>query len=246
MPVVEMTSGNMGAGLAIVCAQFGNPFYAVMSRGNSPARRKMMEALGAKVVLVDQVDGEPGKFTEEDIKHASKEAVEMSHVVSGFYVDQFNNLSSRTAHYNHTGPEIYQEFGDDLSAFVAAVGSGGTFLGTSMYLKEKNPDIICAAVEPEGCEVLAGKEIVSSKHLMQGIGYGKIVKESLLWHDRYADRYLAVSSEEAAHYKELLASKEGIHVGYSAAANVCAAIKLRESGVEGKICTILCDTGFKY
>ena len=236
----------MGAGLAIVCAQFGNPFYAVMSKGNSPERRKMMEAFGAKVVVIDQVDGTPGKVTENDVRHAELEAKKLSEQHQAFYVDQFNNLSSLTAHYNHTGPEIYSEFGETLSAFVAAVGSGGTFLGTSMFLKKQNPNIICAAVEPAGVEVLAGKEITEPKHLMQGIGYGKMVKESKMWKDGYADRFLAVSSEEAKHYKELLAAKEGLHVGYSAAANVCAALKLRESGIEGNICTILCDTGFKY
>ena len=80
---------------------------------------------------------------------------------------------------------------------MAAVGSGGTFLGTSMYLKEQNPNIICAAVEPQGVEVLAGKDIVDPKHLMQGIGYGKLVKESRMWRDGVVDTFLAVSSQEA-------------------------------------------------
>ena len=106
-----------------------------MSRGNSEARRVMLENLGAQVVLVDQVDGSPGKVTGKDIEAAEERAKEIAQELGAYYVDQFNNESSVTAHFNHTGPEIYQEMGDSLGAFVAGIGSGGTFIGTSKYLK---------------------------------------------------------------------------------------------------------------
>lgn len=245
-PVVEMTSGNMGSGLAVVCNMYGNPFTAVMSEGNSPARIKMLESFGAGVVLVPQVDGSPGHVTGNDINAATERAIALAKESKAFYVDQFNNPSSVSAHFNGTGPELWQDLGKELTAFVAAVGSGGTYIGISKYLKQQNENIICAAVEPEGAEVLAGKPIVNSRHNMQGIGYGIMVPH---WEKSLVDHYLAVNSEEAAYYRALLAKKEGLYVGFSAAANVCAAVKLIENGLAGlspTVATVLCDSGLKY
>ncbi|MBN2323253.1 MAG: cysteine synthase family protein [Spirochaetes bacterium] len=244
--VVEMTSGNMGAGLAVVCNLFHNPFTAVMSEGNSPARVKMLEALGAGVVLVSQVDGTPGRVTGKDIEAAIEKAVALAEEKDGFYVDQFNNLSSINAHYRGTGPEIWNDLDGDISAFVAAAGSGGTFVGTSKYLKERNSSIFCATVEPAGARVLAGYPITDPKHVIQGIGYGIQLPH---WEPELVDEYLSVTNEEAVRYRELLAHKEGLFVGFSAAANVCAAVKLVECGKIGahpKVVTVLCDTGLKY
>ncbi len=244
--VVEMTSGNMGAGLAVVCNMRGNPFIAVMSEGNSVARVRMLEGFGAKVVLVPQVDGSPGQVTGKDIAAATNEAIAIASGNGGFYVDQFNNPSSISAHYRGTGPEIWQDLNGKLSAFVAAAGSGGTFNGTSKYLKEKNTNVFCAAVEPDGARVLAGYPITNPKHIMQGIGYGIKLPH---WDSTLVDQYLSVDNDEASHYRQLLAQKEGLYVGYSAAANVCAAVKLIESGKLGSnptVATILCDTGLKY
>ncbi len=241
-----MTSGNMGAGLAVVCNIYGNPFTAVMSAGNSSARVKMLQSLGANVVLVKQIDGSPGYVTGSDINAATKAAIEYSKKYNAFYVDQFNNDSSINAHFDGTGLEIWNDLGSELDAFVAAVGSGGTFIGTSKLLKDKSKRIICAAVEPEGAEILAGKPIIEPKHNMQGTGYGIIVPH---WEPELVDVYLSVSSEEAAFYRQKLAEKEGLYVGFSAAANVCASIKLIESGKAGKspsVATVLCDTGLKY
>ena len=245
-PVVEMTSGNMGAGLAVVCNLFGNPFSAVMSQGNSPARAKMLEGFGANVVLVPQVDGDAGMVTGKDIEAATIKAKELADETGGFYVDQFNNPSSIAAHYRGTGPEIWSALNSQLTAFVAAAGSGGTFIGTSKYLKQQNAKIFCATVEPVGARVLAGKPIINAKHIIQGIGYGIKLPH---WEGQLVDKYLSVGDEEVIFYKELLAQKEGLYVGYSAAANVCASIKLIESGALGKsplVATVLCDTGLKY
>lgn len=245
-PVVEMTSGNMGAGLAVACAVMGNPFFAVMSEGNSPERLKMLRGFGAEVVLVPQVDGSPGKVTGADVKRATEVAVHLSQEKGAFYADQFNNPSSTLAHERTTGPEIWADLKNEISAFVAAVGSGGTFVGTSRFLKRQKRDIFCAAVEPEGAEVLNGKVVTKPKHLIQGTGYGAVPPH---WEPSLADEILAVSDEEASAYKDLLGSKEGLFVGYSAAANVAAAVKLLASGKLPKgatVVTILCDTGLKY
>ena len=111
-------------------------------------------------------------MTGNDIWAAQEKAKLYASENDAFYVDQFNNISSVRAHYLNTGPEIYEHFGDNLTAFVASVGSGGTFIGTSTFLKEQSRSILTACVEPKGSEVLAGKPITRAKHIMQGTGYG--------------------------------------------------------------------------
>ena len=244
--VVEMTSGNMGAGLAVVCNVLGHPFVAVMSAGNSSERVRMLEALGTEVVLVPQVDGAPGQVTGADVKAAAEAARRLARERGALYVDQFHNPSSVAAHEHGTGPEIWDALGDRLDAFVSIVGSSGTFTGTARFLKGRRPEIVCAAVEPEGCEPLAGRRIRKPRHLLQGTGYGVVPPH---WEPELADVLLTVSDEEATRSRRLLATKEGLHVGFSAAANVCAAVKLLASGrlrEEATVVTILCDTGLKY
>lgn len=244
--VVEMTSGNMGSGLAVVCNLFRNPFIAVMPSGNSHARVKMLEALGAKVILVPQVDGTQGQVTGSDIEAAVIKAKEITQETQGFYVDQFNNIGSVLAHFENTGPEIWRDMNGEIDAFLAAVGSGGTFVGCSRYLKCKKTNIHCVAVEPLGQEILAGKNIYKQKHIIQGTGYGFIPPH---WENNLVDSFIAVSDEEAAQYRKLLAHREGLDVGFSSGANVCAAIKLLESRslpTNANVVTILCDLGLKY
>lgn len=247
--VIEMTSGNMGSGLAVVCGVLGHPFTAAMSAGNSPQRARMLEALGAEVVLVPQVDGRPGEVTGADIQAATEVAVELAGRRGAFYVDQFHNPSCLAAHEEGTGPEIWDDLGGRggrLDAFVAIVGTGGTFLGTSRYLKRQRPGILCVAVEPAGAEILAGKPPVKLKHRLQGTGYALIPPQ---WDPALADLFLAVSDDEATEWRRLLAVREGLHVGFSSGANVCAAARLLASGrlpAEATVVTILCDTGLKY
>jgi cysteine synthase A len=241
-----MTSGNMGAGLAVVCNVFGHPFIATMSEGNSPARAKMLRALGAEVVLVPQADGTPGRVTGADIGAAIGRAEEIVRDRGAYYVDQFNNPSCVLAHEEGTGREIAEAAGADLAGFVACVGTGGTFIGVSRYLRRWRSDMHCCAVEPLGAEVLACMEITKPDHLLQGTGYGIVPPQ---WEPELADGFISVSDEEATVFLAKLAEREGLFVGYSAAANVCAAVKVIESGKLGGdpvIATILCDTGLKY
>lgn len=137
-------------------------------------------------------------------------------------------------------------FKGEVDAFVSMVGSGGTFIGTSTYLKEKRSLVKCYTVEPKGCEILAGKAITKTQHLLQGTGYGIIPPH---WNTSIADGYISVSDKEAADMKERLARIEGVYVGYSSAANVVASVKLIKSDLfcsPPNIVTVLCDTGFKY
>lgn len=245
MPVMEMTSGNMGAGLAVVCGAFGNPFTAFMSMGNSPARVKILKALGAEVVLVPQVNGEPGKVTGDDIAKAEEVAKETVLKQNGFYADQFNNPSSVRAHYNTTGPEIYSELNGRLDAFIAIVGSGGTFIGTSGYLKSRLPTVKCIPVEAEKAAIIKTGKVIDPKHIIQGTSYGYIPPQ---WNSSLVDEVITVSDDEVADTKEALGKIEGLFVGFSSGANVAAAIKFlrRFNNENTSVATILCDSGFKY
>ena len=197
-------------------------------------------------MLVDQIDGVPGQVTGQDIAAAEALAHRLAMERGAYYVDQFHNSGGIDAHERTTGPELMQQCNHALGAFVALVGSGGTFCGVSRYLKRQRSEIRCIAVEPEGAEVLAGKPVRKTRHLLQGVGYGKVPP---LWQPHVADGFLAVADDEAIETKRLLAQREGLHVGYSAAANVCAAIKLARAGALGAVptvATVLCDTGLKY
>lgn len=242
-PVVEMTSGNMGAGMAVVCKQYGNPFYAVMSEGNSVERRKALKALGAEVILTKQVDGTEGMVTGKDIFYAGEVAQQFAKEKNAFFADQFNSPASITAHYNTTGPEIWEDL-PQVDAFVSIVGSGGTFIGTSQYLKEQNPAIKCIAVEPANAAILKTGQVKSPKHIIQGTGYGFIPPH---WEEELADDIITVTDEEVRAMTTRLSQEQGLYVGYSAGANVVAAIKFMEKNPTIKnLVTILCDTGYKY
>lgn len=245
-PVVEMTSGNMGAGLAVVCAVKGNPFTAVMSAGNSPERARMLRALGAEVVAVPQVDGVPGSVTGADIDAAARHARALARARGAYYVDQFADDAGTLVHEHATGPEIWRDAGGAVDAFVSVVGTGATFMGVSRFLKSRDPRVRCFAVEPAGARALAGQPVTEPRHLLQGAGYGTVPPR---WDRALVDGHLAVTDDEAIRWRQLLAEYEGLYVGYTAAANVCAASTLLRSGAVprgGTVVTILCDTGLKY
>ncbi len=241
--VVEMTSGNMGSGLAVVCRRFGNPFTAVMPEGNSPERIRLLKALGAEVIVTRQVNGREGMVTGKDIEYASKVAKDLASERGGFYVDQFRNPSGVKAHFETTGPEILAGL-PNLDAFVTAVGSGGTFTGTSRYLKSRNRQIRCVAVEPANAAILKTGKIKDPRHIIQGVGYGLIPPH---WDPELADDIVTVSDDEVRTMTRRLSGEQGLFAGYSSGANVAAAIKYAQShGAVKTIATILCDTGFKY
>ena len=246
MPVVEMTSGNMGAGLAVACAALGHPLLVTMSAGNSPARARMLEGLGAEVILVPQVDGAPGQVTGADVQAAADMAAALARERGGFYVDQFNAVECIAAHEAGTGREILEQLGRPADGWVAAVGTGCTFMGVARAMKAASAATVCAAVEPLGCEVLAGQPVSKARHLIQGTSYGAVPPH---WDASLMDLSLAVTDEEAEAWRRKLAVREGLYVGYSAAANVCAAVKLLQSGrlrADAVVATVLCDTGLKY
>ena len=150
------------------------------------------------------------------------------------------------AHETTTGPEILKQIGGPVDGWIAAVGTKCTFIDVAKTLKAVNSATICAAAEPEGSEPLVGKKIVKSRHIVQGIGYGLVPPH---WDPELMDMSLTVTDAEVEHWRRQLAVKEGLYVGYSAAANVCAAVKLLGSDQirpNATVATILCDTGMKY
>jgi len=245
-PVVELTSGNAGTGLAIVCAVKGYPFVAVMSRGNSEERARMMAALGAEVVLVDQLpESEPGRVSGGDLEMVERETRRIVDERGAFRADQFVLEGSRRAHYLHTGPELIEQSGGSIGVFCDFVGSGGTFGGCAAALKEHDPLIRCYVVEPETAAVLAGKEITDPGHPIQGGGYSmpalKFIEPELV------DGYLQVSASDAVETARKLARIEGIFAGFSSGANVAAALQLLRGEERGKtVGVMICDSGLKY
>jgi cysteine synthase len=244
--VVELTSGNTGTGLAIVCAVKGHPFVAVMSKGNSIERVRMMRALGAEVVLVDQLpSSKPGQVSGGDLERVAQKAEQLVRERGAFRADQFSLQSNFRAHYLHTGPEILEQCGGQVDAFCDFVGTGGSFAGCAARFKEHDPKIRCYVIEPAGAAALAGVPITNPDHRIQGGGYA-MANLKMLRPDQ-VDGYLTVTDEQAIACARRLAKEEGLFVGYSSGANLAAALQLLQTSHAGQtIAILMCDSGLKY
>ncbi|GAB5468716.1 MAG: cysteine synthase family protein [Rhodospirillales bacterium] len=244
--VVELTSGNMGTGLAIVCALKDYPFVAVMSEGNSEERARMMRALGAEVVLVAQSPGSwPGQVSGPDLALVEAEAARQTEARHAFRADQFLRSGAWLAHLQGTGPELWEQSDGEIDAFVDFVGSGGTLAGVTAALKARKPAIRCYAVEPEGAAALSGAPITKPNHPIQGGGYALSDPEFLK--DVPLDGFLTVTGAEAKETAQALAREEGIFCGFSAGANVAAALQLLAGPHSGQsVAVVICDSGLKY
>jgi len=244
--VIELTSGNTGTGYALVCAIKGYPFVAVMSEGNSMERARMMAALGARVILVDQAPGAPpGQVSGESLALVERETQRLTEELDAFRADQFSLEGNWRSHYLHTGQEILEQTAGEIDAFCDFVGSGGSFAGISRALREKIPTVKCYIVEPESAAVLAGRRITNPDHKIQGGGYS--MRDLKFLEGIKIDGYIQVSNEEAIRTARRLAREEGIFAGFSAGANVAAALRLLRGDLKGKtIVCLLCDSGLKY
>ncbi|GIX07523.1 MAG: cysteine synthase [Candidatus Poribacteria bacterium] len=243
--VVELTSGNTGIGLAIACAIKGYRMIAVMSEGNSVERRRLLEAFGAEVVLVPQAgSSEPGKVSGEDLQRVEQKAQELTRKLKAFRADQFNNPSNARAHELGTGREIWEQTEGRVNAFVASVGTGGSFVGIARALKARSPAVRCYVVEPETAPYFSQGRITNPRHRIQGTGYGIY---PAFWDESLVDGYLTVSDEEAIETARRLARREGILGGFSTGANVAAALQLAARlPAEATVVTLAPDTGMKY
>lgn len=244
--VVELTSGNTGTGLSLVCKAKGHPFVAVMSEGNSRERARMMRALGAEVIQVPQCEGSvKGQVSGQDLALVEKRTNELVKELGAFRADQFKLDSSYRAHLLHTAEEMWEQSGGNIDCFVDFVGSGGTFEGCAEGLKSHRPEIRCYIAEPENAAVYAGRPLVNEgRHRVQGCGYAMDLPKIKM---QFVDGTVQVSDEDACRMARDLARLEGTFVGISAGANVSAAVQLLREKEKGKtIILTLNDSGLKY
>ncbi len=242
--VVELTSGNMGTGLAIVCGVMGHPFVAVMSDGNSEERARMMQALGAEVVRVPQVEGSrKGEVSGADLAKVNEEAERITLERGAFRADQFSVAANPKSHEMGTAPEIWEQTSGAVTAFCDFAGSGGTVGGAARFFAPK--EVKCYAVEPEGAEAISGGDQSKPEHPIQGGGYSMNSLGHL--NDTKLAGTVSVSGDEAVRFARLMARREGIFGGYSAGANLAAAVKLLKGPEKGgTVAFVVCDSGLKY
>jgi cysteine synthase A len=217
-----------------------------MSKGNSIERARMMSALGAEVILVEQQpDSVPGQVSGADLELVERETNKIVRERRAFRADQFRLRGNFRAHYLNTGPEIIRQSGGKIDVFCDFAGTGGTFAGCAAAFKEHNPQIQCFIVEPEGAAVLAGEPAIRPNHRIQGGGYAMAELPMLI--REHIDGYLQVSDAQAIEMARRMAGEEGIFAGFSSGANVAAAMHLLQNAFKNKTAVVLiCDSGLKY
>ena len=233
--IIEPTSGNTGIGLAAVAAARGYRIIIVMPDTMSVERRQLMKAYGAELVLSDGAQGMSGAIAKADELAAQ--------IPDSFIPGQFVNPANVKAHYESTGPEIFEDTDGEVDIFVAGVGTGGTITGVGEYLKSKKPDVKIVAVEPASSPVLSNG--TAGAHKIQGIGAGFVPE---LLNTAIYDEVIPVQNEDAFAIGRLIGQQEGVLVGISSGAAVSAAIELaKRPENEGKtIVVLLPDTGDRY
>ena len=233
--IIEPTSGNTGIGLASIAAARGYRVIIVMPETMSVERRKLMRAYGAELVLTEGAKGMKGAIAKAD--ELAKE------IPNSFIPGQFVNPANVAAHYGTTGPEIYRDTDGKVDFFVAGVGTGGTVTGTGRYLKEKIPGVKVVAVEPASSPVLSRG--VAGAHKIQGIGAGFVpdILDTTVY-----DEIIPIENDDAFETGRIIGRHEGVLVGISSGAAVCAAIQVaqRPESAGKTIVVLLPDTGDRY
>lgn len=233
--IIEPTSGNTGIGLASVAAARGYRLVIVMPETMSVERRQIMKAYGAELVLTDGSKGMKGAIEKAD--ELAKE------IPNSFIPGQFVNPANPKAHFEHTGPEIFEDTDGEVDIFVAGVGTGGTVTGVGQYLKSRKSEVRVVSVEPASSAVLSTG--VAGPHKIQGIGAGFVPK---VLDTKVYDEIITVSNEDAFATGKLIGKSEGVLVGISSGAAVHAAVELagRQENAGKTIVVLLPDTGDRY
>lgn len=233
--IIEPTSGNTGIGLAAVGAAKEYHVIIIMPDTMSAERIKLMKAYGAEVILSEGAKGMAGSIEKAEELKAS--------IPGSIIAGQFVNPANWKAHYETTGPEIWNDTDGKVDIFVAGVGTGGTITGTGKYLKEKNPDIKVVAVEPDSSALLSGEK--AGPHAIQGIGANFIpdVLDTSIY-----DEIIRVKNEDALETGKAFGKTEGVLVGISSGAALWAALQLaqKEENKGKKIVVLLPDSGDRY
>jgi O-acetylserine dependent cystathionine beta-synthase len=232
--IIEPTAGNTGVGLALAGVQKGYRVILCVPENFSIEKREVMKALGGEVILTPKDLG---------MKAAIAKAQELAETIEGAYVpQQFSNPFNTESHYDTTGPEIWEQMDGRIDAYLAGAGTGGTFTGVARYLKEKNPDIQCFVVEPQG-SILKGGE--AGPHEVEGIGASSFIPPVLDM--SLATDVIAVDDDPAFDMVARLAREEGVLGASSAGANVTAALEVaRRLGPGKRVVTIIPDASERY
>lgn len=233
--LIEPTSGNTGIGLAFVAASRGYKLILTMPETMSEERKKLLAIFGAEIILTPGAKGMNGAIAKaQELLDATE---------NSFSVGQFKNPINVKTHYSNTAKEIWEDTNGNIDIIIAGVGTGGTITGISKFLKEKNPELIAIAVEPEASHVLSGGE--PGPHKIQGIGAGFIPE---IYDNHLIDEIIQVKDSDAGKTMVNLAKKEGILAGISSGAAVFAGIQIakRKENKNKNILVILPDTGERY
>jgi cysteine synthase len=240
--IIEGTAGNTGIGLAVIGHAKGYHLVIVIPETQSPEKITLLRTLGAEVITVPEKPyNEPGNY--------NRVAQRLAEEKGWFWANQFDNTANRMVHYRTTGPEIWEQTRGEVTAFVSAVGTGGTLAGTSLYLKERNPKVAIVCADPYGAAMWSwfthgNTQIKDGDSYAEGIGQTRVTKnlEGIT-----VDRAYRIHDQEALSIIYQLLREEGLFVGLSSGINVAGALRFAcEVGPGQTVVTLLCDSGHKY
>ena len=223
--IIEATSGNTGIALAMVCAIKGYKLILIMPDNMSLERRASMIAYGAEIILVSEADGMEG---------ARDLALKMEKEKRGLVLNQFSNLDNVNAHFNSTGPEIWRDTEGKVTHFIASMGTTGTIVGTSKYLKSMNPNIVIIGVQPDEKSSIPGIRKWPKEYIPK------------IYSDENIDEIIYISQEQAENTARDLAEKEGIFSGPSSGGTTYVALEVAKKTKNSLIVSIICDRGDRY
>ncbi|GBF43795.1 cysteine synthase [Leptospira ellinghausenii] len=240
--VVEGTAGNTGIGLTHICNAKGYKTIIVIPETQSKEKIDMLHTLGAELILVPAVPySNPGNYVRVSEQIAKE-------TPNSLWANQFDNLANRNAHFETTGPEIWNQTQGKIDVWTTSIGTGGTYAGTALYLKSKNPNVKCIVCDPHGSGVYSyvktGTITIEGASITEGIGQGRITKNM---EGMPADDAVRIHDKEALNILQKVLREDGLFMGGSVGINLAAAYQIaKQLGPGHTIVTVLCDTGTKY